>query len=129
MTWQTTDKKRLWIILKLDRCQLETGSTLQFLMDYTEEFDTRNNTTLVADIQTLMTEIEVLRVTNPVVYDGSDRVKRADVGGSMEVEYFEGNSLQTVVETVQSKISQIRNLLDPNQLLLCERSPYARVIV
>ena len=130
MPWNTDDKQELWGVLELERDQLINGSVFDYLMDFAEDFDTNNSTTIVSDIQDLLTEISTLNSTYPISYDGGDNIKRREIKGQLEIEYQDNtNTSVNVQNQVDSLKAKILNLLDPYKQLSQYTNPYnGRVI-
>ena len=124
MAFQTGDQARLAKILNLDREAYYQGSRLASLMSTLESIDASESSSLVADVRSNMTAIETLNSTiDTALETESEGVRRTDIPNAFSVEYFEGASASSGNSRKRDAlIQQIRQLLDPDDLLRCIQS-------
>lgn len=119
MAFEAGDQLRICNALNLEREQQFTGSRLKALMDTLENYDVVENTTLVAQVRALLTDIESLKTTIETAMSDSDlAVKIVDIRQRIRTEYFEGvGPTAGYTRQLDSKRQKLRTLLDPNDVL------------
>ena len=112
------DQKRLWTALKItrrDELLQSSCSKLYRLMTDLEQFDTRNNTTLVTDVLAKLTAVEALeaKIAAKLATANPRNTRREEsyLEGSVD---YEGQSLLSIWQQQKDELLQeVRNLLDP----------------
>ena len=119
MAFNSSTQKKIANILNLDREQYSPNSRLRALMDEVETFDSTEGTAIVTEVESILLQISQLNncVESTLQGEGTG-LKRYDIDGWGEKEYFEGASSGVGKARLRDGlVSRLRTLIDPKGTL------------
>lgn len=108
------DQQRLQQLYGLSRDELTSGSLLRSLMTEAEQFDTDNGTTIVSQIQSILTSLDEVTTGLLAVEASQSRgISSLSIKGEYDVTYGAGGQTLAVSSKVLVAKNNLLRLLDP----------------
>ena len=109
-----TDQQRLQQLYGFSRDELTSGSLLRLLMTEAERFDTDNGTTIVSQIQSILTSLDHVTTGLLAVEASQSRgISSLSIKGEYDVTYAAGGQTLAVSSKVLVAKNNLLRLLDP----------------